>query len=347
MLNTFELNTFNYRVLILFAVIICKIIITAYIKHEPLRLFQVYYRLLSDKVCRNSLSSLHSAPHLPTPHKQEQAANNQQVFAGFIAIVVTLSPIALILWLFSAFIEVEYLWQGFLLYLAIGAFGYSQLSKKVALQLTTNKTYLVKQQLSSLLLRETENLSSMVLAKACIEMMLLKTLQQTYVTAFVFILAGPITAFSYRLLLEMHYAWNIKLLSFSYFGRYAALLTNLVLWFPVRIFSILILILSTGQNFILFWRLTKNNFFKLNNDLPIHLFSLVLEVRLGGVAMYKSPTTQLNKTTTVQANKVRKKSFNDLAKQPEPKDIILANNKIKIINIITIFLLIVMGVLNI
>ena len=92
MLETFELNTFNYRLFLLLTVIIIKMIITAFVKHEPLRLFQIYCTLLSNKVCRLD------------------STVTQQTISGLVAPIVTLLPITLILWLFSAFIEVGYLW---------------------------------------------------------------------------------------------------------------------------------------------------------------------------------------------------------------------------------------------
>ena len=329
MLESFELNTFNYRLFILLAVIMIKLIITALVKHEPLRPFSLYCQLLSNKVCH---------PHSPS---------NQQALAGFIAIVVTLFPILLILWLFSAFIEVEYLWHGFLLYLSLGAFGLTTLSKNITNHLTLNQTYVAKQKLQPLLLRETEQLSSLGLSKACIEMVLLRTLQQAYVTAFVFMIAGPLAAIGYRLLLEMHYAWNTKLAQFIYFGRYSALLINLIQWLPTRLFSLLLLFMCIGKNFILFWRLSKPYFFQLTNNMPLLLLAFVLEIKLGGVAMYRSSNKQaLGSNSLAQAKKLRKENFNDLARQPNPNDIVLANRKVKTLNIVTLFLLVVIVILN-
>ena len=307
-------STFSYHLLILLTVLVSKAFISHFIHHEPLRLFQFYCGKLSDKVNNNT--------------------NNpqQQTIAGLIAIFVTLTPIAIILWLFESFIEVDFLWQFLLLYIAIGSFGLAKVNKTIAQAIVAKQNYFAKQTLSALVLRETEPLSSVGLAKTSIEVLLLKTLQQGYSIAFVFLLAGPLAAISFRLLLEMHYGWNTKLIKFNHFGLYSKILVNIVLWLPIRIFSLLLLFTSIGKNFVLFWRLSKSHFFQLDNSIAILLFALTLEIKLGGVAIYDDGE-QGN-------NKLRKTNFNDLARQPQVTDIIHANNKLKMLIYFSLFFLI-------
>ena len=296
------LSLFSYQLLILLTAIISKGFISHFSYHEPLRFFQFYCLKLSDKV------------------NKPQNTPQQQTIAGLVAILITLVPIAVILWLFEAFIEVDFLWQVFLLYLAMGAFGLSSINRSIAQALVAKQNYFAKQTLKPLVLRETEPLSGLGLSKTAIEMKLLRTLQQGYCVAVIFLIAGPLTAILFRLLLEMHYCWNTKLEKFAHFGLYSKLIVNLLQWLPVRIFSLLMLFTSIGKNFLLFWRLCKNYFFQLDNNIAILLLALSLEVKLGGVAMYAN-----NNDTS---NKLRKISFNDLARQPQVTDIIHANNKV-------------------
>lgn len=296
------LSSFSYHLLILLAVIVSKAVVSHFINHEPLRFFQFYCLSLSNKVNKSTNSQ------------------QQQTIAGLIAILVTLVPISIILWLFESFIEVDFLWQFLLLYIAMGAFGLTKVNKNIAQALVAKQNYLAKQTLASWVLRETEPLSTVGLSKTCIEMLLLKTLQQGYTVAFIFMLAGPIAAISFRLLLEMHYSWNTKLLKYNHFGLLSKYIVNIAQWLPVRIFSLLLLFVTIGKNFVLFWRLSKSHFFQLDNNIATLLFALNLEIKLGGVAMYNDD--ELGK------NKLRKTSFNDLARQPQVTDIIHANNKV-------------------
>lgn len=311
MADSIALSSFSYQLLILFVVIVCKSTISHFIQHEPLQFFQFYCQKLSDKV------------------NKTQNTPQQQTIAGAVAILVTLVPIAIILYLFEAFIEVDILWQALLLYLAIGSFGITHISKTIAQALVAKQNYLAKQTLKPLVLRETEPLSSLGLSKGCIEMQLLRTLQQGYAVAIIFLIGGPLAAISYRLLLEMHYCWNTKLVTYRYFGLYSKHLINILQWVPVRIYALLLLFTSIGKNFTLFWRLSKQHFFQLNNNIALLLLALTLEIKLGGVALYTEP----NQTK----QKLRKASFNDLARQPQITDIIHASNKIKSIIYISLF----------
>jgi len=296
--NLSALPSFSYQALILVSVLALKAIVSHFVSHEPLRAFQFYCRQLSNKVNNNKNSQ------------------QQQIIAGLVAILVTLLPLAIILWLFSDFVAVDFLWQGLLLYFAIGSMRLKAVNKGIAQALVAKQNYNAKQLLNNLVLRDTSQLSVVGLSKTAIEMQLLRTLQQGYAVAFIFLVAGPLVAFCYRLLLEMHYSWNPKLKTFTHFGFYPAQLVYLCQWLPVRLFSVLLLFLNSGRNFLLSWRLSKVYFFQLNNHFALSLFALVLEVKLGGVAMY-------------QQEKLRRISFNDLAKQPQATDIIYANKQIK------------------
>jgi len=300
-----SLSTFSYNLLVLLTVIASKALVSHFIHHEPLRVFQLYCDKLSNKVNKSTNSQ------------------QQQTIAGLIAILVTLTPIVIILWLFESFIAVDFLWQFLLLYIAIGSFGLKKINENIAKALIAKQNYAAKQTLTPWVLRETEPLSSLGLSKTCIEMLLLRTLQQGYTVAFIFMLAGPLAAIGFRLLLEMHYCWNTKLLKFNQFGFYSKYFVNLMQWLPVRVFSLLLLFISIGKNFVLFWRLSKGHFFQLDNNIAILLFALNLEIKLGGVAIYNDGEQG--------KNKLRKTNFNDLARQPQITDIIHANNKVNTI----------------
>jgi len=292
-----ELTPFSYQVLILIIVLILKSAVSHFVAHEPLRFFQFYCLQLGNKV------------------NKSQNSSQQQTIAGLVALLITLLPIAIILWLFADFVAVDYLWQALLLYFALGSLNLAQINKSIAQALVAKQSYLAKQTLKPWLLRETEQLSSVGLSKAAIEMQLLRTAQQVYVVGFLFIGLGPLAALSYRLILEMHFCWNSKLPKFKHFGFYSQLFVQLIQWLPSRVMALLILLSTLGQGGALSWRLMKGHFFKLNNNFIIGVHAFSLAIRLGGVAMYNK-------------EKLRKAAFNDLAKQPEPQDIIKANNKI-------------------
>ena len=129
----------------------------------------------------------------------------------------------------------------------------------------------------------------------------------------------------------MHYAWNIKIYRFVHFGAAVNHIIKLLQWLPSRIFALLLLLGTVGQNTLLYWRLIRGKFFQTNNNILLHILSLGLEIKLSGVAMYSG-------------NKVRKASFNDHARQPQTTDIIHASKRINYALYILVLLLLLIGV---
>lgn len=297
MLDITTLNSFSHSIVILLSVVILKALITRLLPNKPLSFFQFYCNQLSNKV------------------NKRQNSHGQQRVAGLAAILITLFPLYTILWLFEAFIEVNWLWQALLLYFSLGSFNIGVNVKKIGLLLQTNQKYQAKQLLEPQVLRETDQLSSMGISKATIEMSTLRVLQEYFTVVFLFISLGPLIAFMYRLLLEMHYCWNIKKTGFYHFGITSNLLLQFTQWLPARVLTGLILLSSLGQNFLLNCRLTSQYFFKLNNDAPLAAMALAIGTKLGGVAMYNGV-------------KLRKQSFNVQARQPDNSDIGKASSRL-------------------
>jgi len=314
MTNFPEITGFSFSVLLLFSVLLVKFIVTRFSDPQPLAYFRFYCQRLADKVNKSGNSQ------------------QQQAIAGLVAIVVTLLPLLVILWLFEAFIEVPWLWQGLLLYLALGSLNLGESSLIVAKALSGQQKYLARETLAPWLLRDTEQLSPMGLSKSCIEAQLLHHCALLFTVSFYFLLGGALAAIGYRLLLEMHFSWNIKRQQFLYFGRPANHLIKILQWLPVRLFACLLILFTSGTNLVLFTRLLKPYFFRLNNDLLIYSFALTLGIKLGGVASYDQ-------------QKLRRTAFNDPGRQPEPADIIHAGKRIKQLSYICSLLVVFMALL--
>jgi len=295
--NLIDISPFAYSVVMLYGVILIKFFASYLASHEPLQFFSFFCKQLATKVNKNHNSA------------------RQRSISGFIGILVTLTPLITILWLFEVLVEATWLWQGFLLYLALGNLHLGKTSKDIAKLIVANKKFDARQLLAPWLLRETEQLSSLGLAKSCIEMLLLRAIQNLFTIGFIFLVFGPLAALTSRLLIEMHYSWNHKQNSFQPFGNSIAIIVNTIQWLPSRIFSLVLLFSCIGKNFVLFLRLSRPYFFQLNNSYLLSLFALSLEIKLGGVAMY-------------QGIKLRKSSYNDHGRQPQATDIIHASKRI-------------------
>jgi adenosylcobinamide-phosphate synthase len=319
--NVLSSDTLLSSVVILFAVLVLKALQSYFVTQDPMHYFRLYCQKLADKVNKTNNSA------------------RQQNISGFIAIVVTLTPMLVILWLFEAFIEVHWLWQSFLLYFALGNFGQSKVNKIVAKDLVANKNYQAKQRIAAYVLRETSELSALGISKACIESQLLRSSQLFICVSFFYLALGPLAALAFRLLLEMHYSWNIKRYKYQNFGGAVNHIVKLLQWLPSRLFALILLMGTLGQNTHLFWRLNQGKFFSFSkgNGLLIHILALGLEVKLSGVAMYNGM-------------KLRKPSFNEQGRQPQATDIIHASKRINhalyLASLMVVMLAIITYVLN-
>jgi len=307
-------NFFIYNTVILLCVVLLKVVLSIFFIKEPTHFFRVFFELLANKV-----------------NKQSNSVSQQKI-AGVIGVITTLLPIVIILWIFEDFIEVTWLWHGFLLYLALGSFGLTRSSMKIAKALRTNKTVEAKNRLSPLVLRNTDQLSTLGLCKSTIEMQLIQTLQQCFTVAFYFIIAGPLIALIFRLLIEIHYSWNIKVERFEYFGKYVNTFIQILQWLPTRLFVFIFMLGTIGQNFMLFWKKINQHFLKLNNNIALHGLALALNTKLGGVAMYHN-------------KKLRRLSFNTNAQEPQPDDLIHAIKRINQVLYFSLLSLILISVI--
>lgn len=293
-MSTFLLdNAWLYSLCLLSGVVLIKIILSIFYIKEPMHLFRFYCIELAKKVNKQSSNQL------------------QQKTAGVIAALLTLTPLLVILWLFELFIEVQWLWNAFILYFALGSFGLTRTALKTAKALAKKNTDDAKKLIAPYSLRETHKLSSLGLTKTTIELHLLQTIQQCFTVAIIYLLAGSYAALAFRLLLEMHYSWNIKQEKYKHFGRFVHGVLQLIQWLPARFFALILLIGTMSQHFILFWRLAKQHFFSLDNTIALLVLALTIQKRLGGVVMY-------------QGKKLRRDNLNEKALEPEPSDIMYA-----------------------
>ncbi|REL25537.1 cobalamin biosynthesis protein CbiB [Thalassotalea euphylliae] len=300
---------------LLLAVLLVKRVLQTIAAHNPWQFFQFFCYQLANKV------------------NKVENGQSQQSISGFVAVVVTFTPLFVILWLFADFVAVPHLWQALLLYFALGSLTLVPTAKKIIKALSTGDNYKAKQTLKPLVLRETEQLSAMGLSKATIEVLIVKHMQLTVSVILIYLVAGPLAAVSYRLLLEMHYAWNPKRPNMATFGGFANALSQVLTWLPSRLFLLAGLLLSFGQQSTLLWRLTLPKFFQLNNDALIQFFAIALNIKLAGVAMY-------------DGKKLRRTEFNSKGRAPDRNAVAQSYQFIGRINTLLVVLVISYYVLS-
>ena len=313
MIDISLLSATTQSTMVLLLVIVVKAIVSQFSATDGMRYFRFYCQRLADKVNK--------------PNNSTQ----QQKISGLVALLITLLPIVVILWLFEAFVAINELWQALLLYAALGNFSVLQAGPHISQALATNNKQQAKALLSEHCLRDTSALSNMGLCKATIEMQLLKHVQLHILPIILFLSIGPITALAYRLLLEMHYSWNTKSTQFSHFGQSATQLLNILMWLPIRLYCVMYLLVTLNKLPLLLHS-TRQHFFQFNTQILLALHAATLNRQLGGVAMY-------------QQQKLRRMTANNTASQPNIADITNSGKQLFVVDILFVILVIIVATL--
>ncbi|WP_286233759.1 cobalamin biosynthesis protein CobD/CbiB [Thalassotalea sediminis] len=293
-----QLTPFTWQLVIVLLVIILKSVIDRFQSYQSRHFFQFYCQRLSDKV------------------NNEDNGKQQQMIAGAVATIITVLPIAIILWLFENFIEVPLLWHSLLLYFALSGFGAQRTAEKLIAALQKQDKHEAKSIIQPRLFRDVSRMSPLGLNKACIEMLWLNHLHRQFTVIFYFIAFGPLAAFLYRLMLEMHFSWNIKAKQFQYFGQFIARIMQILQWVPCLLLTLEFKLTMIGR---------KNSssaptsyLFSLNSNYLLATAAHINNIQLGGVAMY-------------QDNKLRRLAFNANGRQPDTENV---SNTLKQLNLI-------------
>jgi adenosylcobinamide-phosphate synthase len=137
-------------------------------------------------------------------------------------------------------------------------------------------------------LRETDRLSAVGIAKASIESLLLRFNQQFISVIFWYFILGGVGALSYRLLYEFTHCWNTKLVRFTHFGQPLARLVQVLQWLPVRLACVALVVAQNVSGAIQAYRSFVSNKgpHKTAHMLLLNLQGGALGIELSGPAYY-------------------------------------------------------------
>lgn len=164
----------------------------------------------------------------------------QQYLAGALATLVVLVPFTVLLIAFEELSAWPEFFQAFLLYLALDWQFYANQLRHIAESLEKQQSSLARDQLSSLVLRKTAQLSTAGIAKAAIDATSLRLSKHWFGVLFWYLLGGGIAACCYRLLLELQQQWNPKLVRQREFGFFVSILERVLSAVPMIINAVLL-----------------------------------------------------------------------------------------------------------
>ncbi|MBQ4830678.1 cobalamin biosynthesis protein [Alteromonas sp. MMG017] len=210
-------------------------------------------------------------------------SRSQHYISGSLAAIVLLAPLivclAILIYMaqYPAFFEAVIMVA--LLDFAYQRHQFSQILKTVG----KNKKVLTRETVDTIVARECTQLTDVGIAKAAIESLWLKFLYLYCGVIFYFMLAGPIGALTYRLLLLTSWQWHYRNPKMVHFAKPVRKLVSLLVIPPALLGCIAVLLFTHPVKGI---RAVKRSKARDKTSLLLALFGGIQNIQLGGPAIY-------------------------------------------------------------
>lgn len=208
---------------------------------------------------------------------------SQHYISGTLAALVLLAPLIICLTILVYMAQYPVFFEAVIL-VALLDFGYQrQQYKKVLASVGRNKKSLAREMVQTITARQCNSLTDIGVAKAAIESLWLKFLYLYCGVIFYFVVAGPIGALIYRLLLLTSWQWHHRTPEMALFAKPVRKLVYLLTLPPAAIGGLITLLISRPLKGV---RAVKRSPLKDKTSLLLALLGGVLDVKLGGPAIY-------------------------------------------------------------
>ena len=231
-------------------------------------------------------------------------SSRQLTTSGSLALLVLVLPLLIIFYFVYQFASYQWLLDLLLLWILLQFTHRKKTVYKGISALQDGKNKLAKDLIQQEVLRNTQSLSSLGLAKASLESIFLRYHHQQFTTIICYLLLGPIAALCYRLCYEANQVWNIKLSKFHYFGQLTNKVTQLFQIVPSVIMSFSFVFLSSPRDLIshckqkqLLPELKQALCLKGNLGLLLQTLSSAVNINTGGPVMYNNEKVQRTRYT--------------------------------------------------
>ncbi|MBS3799036.1 cobalamin biosynthesis protein [Pseudoalteromonas sp. BDTF-M6] len=206
--------------------------------------------------------------------------------AAVLSIVLCVLLPMLALTLFAQLVFYPELLSALVLYLCLGEAPLRQTSQRIAQALQQKRKSLARALLSKLSNRDVERLTEQGIAKANIEILVLRLLHEYFTPLLLYCLAGYQACFAYALLWQLHQAMRMHAPPNSHYLFASKWLLSLC-QLPALVFYLLPLVVSKHGKVA--WRYIKKygqHFYHRPSGWLLSVFSAALQIQLGGPAYY-------------------------------------------------------------
>ncbi|MCU7555455.1 cobalamin biosynthesis protein [Alteromonas sp. ASW11-19] len=255
--------------------------------YHPLTLMQLLAARMGDKV-------LPGANHAPMQH----------YISGTLAAVVVVVPLVSLLGLLVYLAEYPVFFEAVILVAVLDYNHERYRFRQVLNSVGKNKKTLSRESVGYMVLRDCDRLTDIGIAKAAIEALLLKFYYHYVAVIFWFLLAGPIAALTYRLLLLLSWQWHPRRAGYQHFGMPVRKLVRLMHLLPSLIGALCMLVVTAGGSAL---KALKNAPARDRTSLLLAAFAGGNHIRLGGPAFYAG-----RKTTPPRVGGARDVKYSDM-----------------------------------
>ena len=223
----------------------------------------------------------------------ERNSIGQQKISGALACIVLLLPFCSILVVFKYLSVYPVFFEALMLLIALRFKDIIKQTYRVTAALAKQQKMLARHALSQIVLRETQEMSSLGMVKANVESVLLRYSYQYCAVIFWYLIAGGVGALTYRLIYELSLCWNNKLLRYKYFGQPVRHVVSILRWLPSKLacLSIVLAVNITQGSTALFQRRS----YQCNHLFILNLCGASLGIELGGPAYYEQQKVRSSK----------------------------------------------------
>ncbi len=233
---------------------------------HPLTLMRYLALRMGDKVCPGPLDR-------PLQHK----------ISGTLGAVLLVAPLCVALAILVSMAHYPIFFEALIMLVILDfhqtRYQYNQVLRTVG----QNKKMLARESVSVMVARDCDKLTDIGIAKAAIESLLLKFYYLYCGVVFWFMVAGPVAALAYRLLLDISWQWNVRKPRFRLFGRPVRVLVRLLRLPPAIIGAVIMLVVTSPVDAVRRLNTTRD---KSGTSRLLALFGGGLDVQLGGPAYY-------------------------------------------------------------
>jgi adenosylcobinamide-phosphate synthase len=258
--------------------------------YQPLQLFRLMAAAMANKVNKTA------------------DGVGQQLLSGSLALLLLLLPIWALVSAFAELSEWPEFWHALLLYCCLDWQQQRQQALAISQSLDKQQLNLARDQLQPLVLRQTRQMSSVGISKACIESLSLRFSKQWFSVLFWFMVGGGIAALMYRLLQELQQSWNPKLSTFRHFGRPVALLVSAFSFVPVFLCGTLLALLRNWRQSTEYFSQSQDGNFGMAQRWLLSASSAALSRNLAGPLYYdavKHRRVRIGPVTEPQSSDIR------------------------------------------